>query len=63
MHGESNMKSSEVEEIMGVGSFEKGLRAELRGRLREEQDKLVLYGVAFASGLVIGVIASDRIKR
>ncbi len=56
------MKSSEddVEGILGLGSFEKGLRAELRGRLREEQGKmLVLVGI-FALGIITGFWISEK---
>jgi len=52
--------SDEVEEIMSVGSFEKGLRAELCGRMRSERNKLLAYGLVFAIGMIAGLLISEK---
>lgn len=49
--------SADVEEIIQLGSFHKGLSAEVKAR------RLILYGLAFGVGIVIGVIVSDNMKR
>ena len=54
------MKSSEVEEIMDMGSFEKGLRVGLCGRMRSERNKLLAYGLVFAIGMIAGLLISEK---
>ena len=56
------MKNSDVEEILQLGSFEKGLRAELCGRMRSERNKMLAYGLVFGLGVVIGLLIGDKQK-
>jgi hypothetical protein len=51
-------ESSEIEEILQLGSFEKGLRAELRSRMRSERNKLLALAGVFAFGVVIGFLVT-----
>ena len=53
-------ESFDVEEIMSVGSFEKGLRAELCGHMRSERNKLLAYGLVFAIGMIAGLLISEK---
>jgi len=45
-------ESSDVEEIIDMGSFEKGLRVGLCGRMRSERNKLLALAGVFAFGVV-----------
>ena len=53
-------ESFDVEEIMSVGSFEKGLRAELCGRMHSERNKLLALAGVFAFGVVIGFLVTNK---
>jgi len=55
-------ESSEIEEILQLGSFEKGLRAELRSRWRENRNTVIMLMAVFGVGVVIGFIIGDKKK-
>lgn len=56
-------ESSEVEEILQLGSFEKGLRAELRACVRSERNMLLAFAGAFFLGIVTGFWISEKMER
>jgi len=49
-----NTESSEIEEIVGMGSFHKGMNAERKAR------RLILYGLAFGVGIVTGFLVTNK---
>ena len=52
--------SEPIEEVLGLDSFKKGLKAEIRKRLREERNTMLTLAGVFVVGIVIGFLVTNK---
>lgn len=62
MKGKKELDDKEIEAIHANGRYKKGNYTELRERIRENQNALILGGIGFGVAFILGLIVGSKLN-